>query len=68
MTALDLCLPPGFACGFKLPRFQLHGLKRNSKLQQKQKSVNFISYLTRTKKTFSEKTRYVSSNEKFLAK
>lgn len=65
MTALDLCLPPGLACSFKLPQCQLHELKRNSKLQQKQKSVNFICLLTRTKKTFSKNTRYAFSNKSF---
>lgn len=65
MTALDLCLPPGFACGFKLPPCQLHELKRNSKLQQKQKSIDSICYLTRTQKTFSKNTRYASSIKSF---
>lgn len=28
MTALDLCLPPDFACGFRLPQCQLYEFKK----------------------------------------
>lgn len=30
MTALDLCLPPDFACGFRLPQCQLYEFKKKT--------------------------------------